>query len=162
MDSEFVGEIAASARRADGIDVADNVGHGHVGSGKFFNEAVLARHPGDGSVVALRGDFFAAGAANGFQRIVVDFAASNNGHFRIEKINEPAKNAALGLAAKPQKNKIVAREQGIHNLRHDGVFVAVHARKKCLTFFDGTEQVATDLVLYRTRRAARVKIGDAF
>ena len=65
VDGEFVGEIAAAARGADGIDVADDVGHGDVGSGELFDETIFAGHPGDGRVVAFGGDFFAAGAADG-------------------------------------------------------------------------------------------------
>src|ERR1700737_1947174 len=74
MDGEFVGEVAAAAGGADGIDVADDVGHGDVGSGEFFDEAIVAGHPGEGGVVAFGGDFFAAGPAGGVTRVGVDFA----------------------------------------------------------------------------------------
>jgi len=84
VDGEFVGEIASAASGANGIDVADDVGHGDVGCGEFFDEAILAGHPGDGSIVAVGGDFFTASSADGFQGIVVDFAASNDGHLLIQ------------------------------------------------------------------------------
>src|SRR5712664_117590 len=107
VDGEFVGQIAAAASRADGIHITDNVSHGDVGSSEFFDEAILAGHPGDGSIVAFGGDFFAARSANRFQGIVVDFAAGHDRHLRIEQVDESAKNAALGLAAKAEKNEIV-------------------------------------------------------
>src|SRR5712692_7451865 len=161
VDGEFVGEIASAAGRPDGIDIADNVGHGHVGSGKFFDEAIVAGHPGDGSVVAVGGDFFAAGAADGLEWIVVDFAAGDDGHFRIEQVDEAAENAALGLAAEAEKNEIVAREQGIDDLRDNGVFVAVDAGKKRFALFDGTKQIAAELILNGAGGTAGIKIRNA-
>src|SRR4029077_19584971 len=94
MDGELVGEVAAAAGGADGINVADDVGHGHVGSSQLFDEAQVAGHPGDGRTVAFGGDSLAARAADGLERIVIDFTAGDDGHFRIKKINEAAKNAA--------------------------------------------------------------------
>ena len=76
-------------------------------------------------------------------------------------MEEPAKNAALGLAAQAEKNEIVAREQGIDDLRDDSVFIAMHAGKKCFAFFDGAEQIATELILDGARNAAWIKIRDA-
>src|SRR6266849_347119 len=160
VDGELVGEIAAAAGGADGIDIADNVGHGHVGSGKFFDEAIVAGHPGDGSVVAVGGDFFAAGAADGLEWIVVDFAAGDDGHFRIEQVDEAAENAALGLAAEAEKNEIVAREQSIDDLRDDGVFVTMHAGKEGLASFDGTQEIAAQLILDGAGNATRIEIGN--
>ena len=66
VDGEFVGEVAAAASGADGIDITDDVGHGYVGSGELFDEAIVAGHPRDGSIVAVGGDFFTACATNRF------------------------------------------------------------------------------------------------
>ena len=65
MNGELVGEIAAATRGADGIDVANDIGHGDVRSGELLDETIFARHPGNGSIVAIGGDFFATGAADG-------------------------------------------------------------------------------------------------
>src|SRR5216684_6090478 len=161
VNGELVGEVAAAAGGADGIDVADDVGHGHVGSGELFDETILARHPGDRSIVAVGGDFFAAGAADGFERIVIDFTARDDGHFRVEQVHEPSKNAALGLAAQAEKDEIVAGEQGIDNLRDDGVLVAVDAGKKRFALFDGTKQIAAELILNGAGGTAGIKIRNA-
>jgi hypothetical protein len=99
VNCEFVGEIAAAARGANGIDVADDVGDGDVGRGEFFDVTEVARHPGDGSVVAFGGDAFAASSADGLERVVVDFATGDYGDFGVEKIDEAAENATLGLSA---------------------------------------------------------------
>jgi len=66
VDGEFVGEVAAAASGADGIDITDDVGHGYVGGGELFDEAIVAGHPRDGSIVAVSDDFFTACAANRF------------------------------------------------------------------------------------------------
>src|SRR5437879_1709863 len=108
VDREFVGAVAAAASRAGGIDVAADGGHGYVGRGELFDKAVVAWHPSDGSIVAFAGDFFAARAADGLEWIVVDFAARNDGHFRVEQIHKATQNAAFGLAAEAEKNEIVA------------------------------------------------------
>ena len=97
----------------------------------------------------------------GLQRIVVDFAAGDDGHFRVEKIDQAAEDAALGLAAEAEKNEIVAREQGIDDLRDDGVFVAVDAGEERFALFDGAEEIAAKFVFDGARGAARVEVGDA-
>ena len=66
VDGEFVGEVAAAASGADGIDITDDVGHSYVGGGELFDEAIVAGHPRDGSIVAVSDDFFSARAANRF------------------------------------------------------------------------------------------------
>jgi len=42
VDGEFIGEVAAAAGRPDGIDIADDVGHGYVGRSELFDKAILA------------------------------------------------------------------------------------------------------------------------
>src|SRR5437879_5242978 len=162
VDREFVRQVAAAASRADGIDVADNVGHGHVGRGELFDKAILSRHPGDGRIVAFGGDFFATRAADGLERIVVDFAARYDRHFRIEQVDEAAQNAALGLAAQAEKNEIVPREKRIHDLRNNRVFISVDAGEEGFALFDGPEQIAAEFILDGAACAARIKIRNAF
>src|SRR6266481_844818 len=161
VDSEFVGKIAAAARGADGIDVADDVGHGDIGRGKFFDETIFARHPGDRRVVAISGNCFAACTADRLERIVIDFAAGDDGHLGVEEVDEPTQDAALGLAAESEKNEIVAREQSVDDLRNDGVFVAVDARKQRFAFFDGAKEIAADFVFHGDGGAPRVEVRDA-
>jgi len=58
VDGEFVGEVASAASGADGIDVADDVGHGDVGLWRVFRRSDSRGHPGERGVVAVGGDFF--------------------------------------------------------------------------------------------------------
>ena len=161
VDGKFIGKIAAAAGGTNGIDITDDVGHGDVRSGELFDEAVLTRHPGDRSVVAVGGDFFAAGAADGFQWVVVNFAAGDDGYLRIEQVDESAEDAALGLAAQAEQDKIMAREQGVDDLRDDRVFVSMDTGEERIALLDGAQQIAAELVLDGARSAARIKIGNA-
>ena len=129
MNREFVGKVAAAASGADRVDVADDIGNGDIGGRELFNIALVARQPGDGCRVALRGDTLAARAADGAQRVVVDFATRDDRNFRVEKLNKAAQNAALGLSTQTQKDEIVPREQGIDDLGDDAVLVAMHTRE---------------------------------
>ena len=134
VNGQFVGKIAAAARGFDGVDVADHVRDGDVGRGQFFDVAMLAGEPGDGSGVAFGGDAVAAGAADGGVGIVVNFAALDDGDLRVHKSDQAAQDAGLRLPAQAEQNEMMARQNGVDDLRKDGVFVAVHAGKELSPF----------------------------
>ena len=67
----------------------------------------------------------------------------------------------LAWPRKSQQNKIVAREQGVDDLRHDGIFVAVNAGKKRLVALNQAQNIAANFVFHRAGNAAGVKIGNA-
>src|SRR5205085_11702594 len=52
MNRQFVREQMPAARRFDGIEVADQIGDGHVGRRQLFDVAIATRHKGDGRLVA--------------------------------------------------------------------------------------------------------------
>ncbi len=99
------------------------------GRGQFFDVSRLARQPGDRRIVAALGNQIAAGAADRPQRMIVNFAAGDVGNLRVEKLDQPAQNAALGLAAQSQQNKVVPRQNGVRDLRQHRLFIPVHAGK---------------------------------
>src|SRR5262249_2319582 len=160
VNGELVRQIAAPARGADGVNVPDNVGDSHVGSGQFFDVAKVARHPGDGRTVPVGGDALAASPADGLEGIVVDFAAGDDREFRSEGVDEPAENAALGLAAEPQKDEVVPREQSIDDLRDHRVVITLNAGEKRFAAFDRAQQVGADFVFDRTRSGASVQVRN--
>ena len=99
MHGQFAGEFVAAARGFDGIDVADQVGNGHIGRGQLFHVAMIGREPGDRRRVALFGNEVAAAAADGRVGIVVNFTAGDIGHLRIEQRRQRAQDAAFRLSA---------------------------------------------------------------
>ena len=54
MNRQFIAEQMSAFRGFDRIDVADDVGDGHVGSGKFFHETRIAIDPVDRCFVAVK------------------------------------------------------------------------------------------------------------
>ena len=146
-----------AARGLDGVDVADDVGDGHVRRRQLFDEARLAREPGDRRVVAALGDQFAAGAAERPQRMIVDFAAGDVGNFGVEKFDQAAQDAALGLPAQAEQNEIVARQNGVGDLRQHGFFVAVNAGEERLPRFELAQEIRAHLFLHRTAPCGLVR-----
>ena len=129
VHGQFAREFVSAARRLDGIDVADQVGDGDVGRGQLLHVALIGREIGDRRVVAQPRNFVAAAPADRRVRIVVNFAAREIRHVRIEQRRQRAQDAALRLTAQPQQNEIVARKNGVDDLRHDRVVVADDAGK---------------------------------
>src|SRR5438132_4665533 len=113
----------------DGIDVADQVSNGDVRRGKFLYVTFFRREICDPSGFAALRDQIVAAAADRSIRVVVNFAPGNVRHARVEQRSESAKDAAFGLAAQSEKNEIVSRKNGIHDLGDDGVIVTDDARK---------------------------------
>ena len=131
----------------DGIQISDDVGNGDVGSGELFHVALLAREVGEGQVVSLFGNPPLAGAANGKERIVVDFAARDTGHLRVQKFSESSQDAALGLPAQPQENEIVLGQESIDDSRHHRILVADDAREEFLATGEFSNQIVAQLIL---------------
>ena len=100
-------QLVAALGRLDGIDVADQVGDGDVGRRQLFHVAIIGGQVRNGRVVGIVGQQFAAAAANRRVRIVVDFAAAQVRHMRIEQAGKRAQDAAFRLPAQSEKNKIM-------------------------------------------------------
>ena len=54
----------------------------------------------------------------------------------------------LAWPRKPEQDEIVARENGVGDLRQNGFFVAVHAGEERLARFEFAQQVRAHLFLY--------------
>ncbi len=148
VDRHFAGELVPAARGLDGIDVADHVGDGDVGRCQFFHVAMVAVEPSDGRLVALLGDQVAAAAANGMKRIVANFAAGDVRQALVEQPGEHADDASFGLPAQSQQDEIVARQNGVDDLRNHGIFVADHAGEKLVAALQLADQILAQLAFY--------------
>jgi hypothetical protein len=112
-----------AARGFDGIDIPDQVSDGHVRRGQFFDVAIIRSQVSDRRSIALLRNKSAAAPADGRKGIVMDLAAFQVGQLRIEQRGQRAQNAALGLPAQPQQDKVVSRENGVDELRYDSVVI---------------------------------------
>src|SRR6185437_12580582 len=147
VDRELVGKIAAAFGRANRVDVADDVGNGHVRRGEFFDITAIARKPGDLDCFAFESSTFAAGAANGAVRIVVDFAAVDYGDFVVEKTDELAQNTRFRLTAEAQQNKVMPRKNRVDDLRDHRIVIAANSGEEFIARAQFAQEILAKLVL---------------
>ncbi len=124
VHGQFAAEVLVGAGGFDGVDVSDEVGYGDVGGGKFFYVALVRSEPCDGSLIGELCELIAAKLRDGGVGIVVDLGAGDVGEMRIEERGEGAEDARFRLSAKTEKDEVVFAEDGVDDLRDDGVFVA--------------------------------------
>ena len=132
VHGEFVGEIQTALRGLDRIDVANHVGNRHVRRRELLDVAVVTWHPHDGQRISFGPDARTAGSANRIQRVVVNFASGDDGDVLVEQIDEATKDATLRLSAESEQDEVVSRQNRVHQLGDNGVFVADHAREQTL------------------------------
>ena len=84
MHSQFTAKLVATASRLDGIDVANQVGDGYVGSGELLDIPFLRTKPGNGRGIALLSQQITATPAEWCIRIVVDLASGDKGKMGVE------------------------------------------------------------------------------
>ena len=99
-------------------------------------------------MLAALGNQFAAGAADGAERMVVDFTARQAGNLGVQEFDQAAQNAAFCLAAQSQEDEIVPRQDGIGNLRENGFFVAMNAGEEWLARLEFPQQVRAHFIFY--------------
>src|SRR6266700_3457932 len=81
----------------------------------------------------------------------MNLAASYVGRVRVEQRSESAKNAAFGLAAQTQKNEIMARKNGIHDLRDNGVVITDDAGENRIILSQLCDQIIAQLIFHTAR-----------
>ena len=149
VDRQLVAELQAALGRLDRIDVADHVGDGDVRRRQLFDVARFARQPADRHLVAFGLDAVLAERRQRRNRIVVDLALRNHRQPLVQQRGQGAEDARLGLAAQAEQDEMVARQDRVDQLRHDGVVVADDARKQRVFPAQSLRQVVADLVTDR-------------
>ncbi len=93
--------------------------------------------------------------------VVVDLGAGNDGRPFVEQPDERADDAGLRLAALAQQNDVVAGQDGVLQLGHDGFLETEHAGDQALSGRDGLGGVAPHLLGHRNRLPPRGKqVGE--
>src|SRR4029079_16404650 len=87
--------------------------------------------------------------------------AGDDRHMLVEQADERPKNARLRLTAQSEQDEVVPREQGVHDLRHDGVFVADHAGEQRSALAQSLQEILPHLVLDRSKCAFGNTVGRA-
>ncbi len=62
--------------------------------------------------------------------MIANLAACNEWHLRVEQAGQHARETRFGLAAQPEQDEVVARKNGVDDLRNDRVLVTHNAREK--------------------------------
>ena len=140
-----------AARRLNGIDIADQIRNCHIRRSQFFDVPVLGSKPRYRRSVSFLRNEFAAAAANRSIRIIVNFAARDVRHLRIEERRHPAQDAAFRLPAQSQKNEIMPRKNRVHDLRHYRIVVSNNAGKYRPALAQPRHQILAQLIFYAPR-----------
>ena len=119
MDRELVGEVFALGD-PDRVDLADQVGDGGVRGSELLAVALVRGDPAHGDPVAIGRDAVTASPADGRVGTVIDLAAVDDGHLRIEQVDQRADQAALGLPALAEEDDVLARQDRVLDLGNDG------------------------------------------
>jgi hypothetical protein len=129
VNRQLVGEQMSAARRLDRVDVADQVGDRDIGRGELLDESVVPPDPRDRRVVACLVDDLASVLRDRCERVVIDLTAGDDRHRFVEQRRQRAQDARLRLAAQPEQDEVVPREDRVHDLRHYRILVSQHARE---------------------------------
>ena len=130
MNRQLVAQQVTAFGGLDRIDVADDVGDGHVRRGKFFDKARIAIDPVDWRRVAMQLKRLPSVSGDGLKRIVVNFRAGDDRNLFVQQLGELANDAALGLSAQPEQDNVVPRENRVDELRNDSFVVADDAAER--------------------------------
>ncbi len=107
MDGQFAGEVEPAPSCLDGIDVADQISNGDIGSCKFLDVSLRRREIRNRSRFALLRDQIDAAPADRIIWIVVNFAIHHIRQVCIEKASERSQHAALGLSAQAEQDEVM-------------------------------------------------------
>ena len=133
----------------DHVDLADQVGDRHVGSGELFVIAVVAADPGDRRVIAALGDQVSGVFRDRMIGMVVDLRSGHDRRRVVQQVDELPEHSRFGLAAETEKKHVVPRQDGILNLGDDGFLVTQDVWKERLAGSQHANQVAPHLVFDR-------------
>ena len=134
----------------DGVDVADEVGHGGVGGGELLGVALVAAPPRHRQVVAQLGGAPPGGRGDRGVGVLAELGARDDRGPLVEQADERAQQPGLALAALAEQHDVVAREQGPLQLGEHGALEADDARPRVAPRLQRGDQVVADLVLDAT------------
>ncbi len=117
------------------------------GVASFSREPALAVHPLDRGLVAPLGDQDPGVVRDRRVRVVVDLAAGHDRHPLVEQVHQRADHAGLGLAPLAEEDHVVGGQDGVLELREDGLLVAHDAFDHRFAGRDPGDGVLADLLL---------------
>ncbi len=147
VDDALIGVREPLGSRLDRVDVADQVGHGHVGGGELLVVALVAVHPLDRQIVAEFPHALPRGGQDRLERALVEVAAGDRRRVLVQEAGQGAQDARFRLTAQAEQDEVVSREDRVDDPRQDRLVVADDAGKQRLVRAQEGEQVGTHLLL---------------
>jgi hypothetical protein len=95
--------------------------------------------------------------------MIVYLTSGDVGNLQGKEIHQAAQDAALGLPAQAEKNKILARQKRVRDMRKNRVFVAVNPREQIFPALNLLQEVGAQLILdgaWRTSRSVAGKLAQ--
>src|ERR1017187_9230976 len=112
---------------------------------------MLGREPGNRRGVSFFSNQLAASPADRHIRVIVDLATGDVRHLRIKQSSQSPQNSALSLAAQPEENEIMPRQDRVYDLRHHRVVIANDARKYLAAFAQPRHKIVAQFIFYPPR-----------
>jgi len=160
VDGQLVREVATLGD-LDGVHLADEVGDRDVRRGQLFAVAAVAVYPLHPDAVAVLGDQVEAAPTDRRVRVIVDLAACDPWHVRVEQGNQRAHDAALRLAPFAEQDHVVTRDHRVGQLRQHRVVVAHDPIEQRLAGAKAGQEIAAHFLLDRLALvAARAYLAD--
>src|SRR5215217_3376637 len=131
------------------IDVADDIGNGDIGGCEFFYKTCVTTDPIERGHLTILRQRLPPISGDRAQWVVVHFGTGDDWYALIEQISQQANDAALCLPAKAKQNDVMPRQNGVNQLRNNGVLVAHDAGKQLLAAAQFSYEIATQLILDR-------------
>jgi len=147
VDRQLVGEVPA-LRDLDRVDLADEIGDGDVGRRELLAVALIGREPDQLDGVTVVRDPVLAGGADRLERIVVDLASGDRGQHGVEQRDERARDTRLRLATLAEEDDVLAGEDRVLDLGHDGLLVADDPFEEGLLARERDHEIRTQLFLH--------------
>ena len=154
MDSQLIRQVPA-LRDFDGVDLADEIGHRNIGRRQLLPKTVVSMEPRDGGLVAQILYPIVPDFGHGREGIVVHLGPFDDGNVLVQEIRHRSDQPRLGLAALPQEDQVVAREDRVLQLRDDRLFIANDPGEQLLPFPDFPDEILPQLVFDRDDLVAR-------
>ena len=147
MDYALVGVVKPLGGRLDRIDVADQVGNGHVGRGQLLAVTPRTADPFDGRVVPVFGNEVPGAPADRRVGRTVDLAARDRGQVLVEQRDQGSQDTGLRLSPQSEENEVVPGQDRVDQFGDDGLLVTDDAGKDLFAAGKLDHQVVPHLVL---------------
>jgi hypothetical protein len=148
VDGQLVGQVPA-LRHPDGVDVADQVGHGRVRRGQLLRVPVVPADPRDRRLAPSLGHQGPAPGADRPERMVVDLAALDRRNMLVQEVDQVPDQPGLGLSPLAEEDQVVPGQQAPLQPGNDRVVEADDAGEQLLAPAHPVEEVLPELLLHR-------------